>query len=66
MGDVKLALLIGLALGDETGLALFVTALLSLAVSVFLVVRGGRAALRRSIPFGPLLAAGALVGYFFG
>ena len=66
MGDVKLALLIGLALGDRTGAAVFVTALASFVVSVALLVHGGRAALRRSIPFGPFLAVGALVGYFFG
>jgi leader peptidase (prepilin peptidase)/N-methyltransferase len=66
MGDVKLALLIGLALGDKTVTAVFVAGLASLAVSVVLLVRGGRAALRRSIPFGPLLAVGALVAYFFG
>jgi leader peptidase (prepilin peptidase)/N-methyltransferase len=66
MGDVKLALLIGLALGTETGAAVFVTALASLLVSLVLFVRRGRAALRQAIPFGPLLAVGALVAYFLG
>jgi leader peptidase (prepilin peptidase)/N-methyltransferase len=66
MGDVKLALLIGLALGGKTGAAIFVTAIVSFVVSLALLVRGGRAALRQSVPFGPFLAAGALVGFFFG
>jgi leader peptidase (prepilin peptidase) / N-methyltransferase len=65
MGDVKLALLIGLALGDKTGTAVFVTALASAAVSLTLLMRRGRSALRQSIPFGPLLALGGLVAYFF-
>jgi leader peptidase (prepilin peptidase)/N-methyltransferase len=66
MGDVKLALLIGLALGPRTGAAVFVTALASVSVTVVLVVRRGRAALRQAIPFGPLLAVGAVVAYFLG
>jgi leader peptidase (prepilin peptidase)/N-methyltransferase len=66
MGDVKLALLIGVALGARTGAAALVTALASFAVAVVMLVLEGRAALRRSIAFGPLLAAGGLVAYFFG
>lgn len=64
MGDVKLALLIGVALGRQTVSALFVASLASLAVGLVLVAREGRSALRRSIPFGPLLALGAVVAYF--
>ena len=65
MGDVKLALLIGLALGSRTGAAVFVAALGSLVMSSFLLARHGRVALQQSIPFGPVLALGALVAYFF-
>lgn len=64
MGDVKLALLIGVALGSQTVSAVFVTALASLVVSVALIARHGRSALRRTIAFGPYLALGAVVAYF--
>jgi len=64
MGDVKLALLIGIALGGQTTTAVFVTAAASLAVGVVVLVREGRAGLNKTIAYGPLLALGALVAYF--
>ncbi len=66
MGDVKLALLLGAALGWLVVLALFVGSLgVGLAGVVFLV-REGRAARKKAIPFGPFLALGAIAALFLG
>jgi leader peptidase (prepilin peptidase) / N-methyltransferase len=66
MGDAKLALLIGVSLGSRTLPAMIFTSLGSLVVTLVLLVRHGRAALKLKIPFGPLLAVGALAAYFGG
>jgi prepilin signal peptidase PulO-like enzyme (type II secretory pathway) len=61
MGDVKLALLLGAALGPKVVPAL---TLGLFAVGVFaagLVFVRGRSALKTDIPLGPFLAAGALL-----
>jgi len=68
MGDVKLAGLIGIVLGSQ-GLALVGVAagagiLLGGAGSVVALVAG--ASRKQAIPFGPFLAAGALVAIFAG
>lgn len=63
LGDVKLVLFIGLALGFGPGLrtlwALVAGAVLAGAVAAFLLARG-RAGPDDSIPYGPFLSAGAL------
>jgi len=60
MGDIKLAGLLGLALGGKVLLALTVGSLASLPVALLLLVRGG--SLRgATLPFGPFLAFGAAV-----
>jgi prepilin signal peptidase PulO-like enzyme (type II secretory pathway) len=64
LGDVKLALLIGVALGAQTLLAMLITAAAVLVLALVLVVREGRPGLKRKIPFGPLLALGAIAAYF--
>jgi leader peptidase (prepilin peptidase) / N-methyltransferase len=62
MGDVKLGLLIGAALGWGAAAALALGFLLVFPVAVLIAVRGGAAAARRAtIPMGPFLALGALV-----
>lgn len=66
MGDVKLALLLGVALGFSVAVALVVGILAAVPLAILLVVRGGRAARRAVIPFGPFLAFGATVAVFFG
>ena len=66
MGDVKLALLMGFALGADVAPAVFIAVLAAAAVAIVLLVRGGTAARERAIPFGPFLAAGALVVLFGG
>ncbi len=64
MGDVKLALLIGVALGSQTLTALLVSSIAILALTLVLLAVEGRAALKRTIPFGPILALGAVVAFF--
>ena len=68
MGDVKLAGLIGLVLGSLglrfVGVAAAVGILLGGIVAIGALVAGvGR---KQALPFGPFLAAGALVAIFLG
>jgi leader peptidase (prepilin peptidase) / N-methyltransferase len=61
LGDVKLALLLGAALGRDVVAALVVGPLCVLPVAIVLAARRGRtAAASTPIPFGPFLAAGAI------
>jgi leader peptidase (prepilin peptidase)/N-methyltransferase len=61
MGDVKLALLLGALLGRGVLTALLIGFGLVAVLGLFELARGGgRAALRRQIPLGPFLAAGAV------
>jgi leader peptidase (prepilin peptidase)/N-methyltransferase len=66
MGDVKLALLLGAALGQGVVLALFVAGLASLPVALIVLARAGLDGRRKTIPFGPFLAVGAIVALFLG
>jgi leader peptidase (prepilin peptidase) / N-methyltransferase len=61
MGDVKLAALLGAALGTAVVSALFVGFLAMGAAAGALLVRHGRAARQKAIPLGPFLAFGAAV-----
>ncbi len=61
-GDVKLALLLGAVLGASVVPALFVAFALGAALGVVLLARFGGRARKMAVPFGPFLAAGALVG----
>jgi leader peptidase (prepilin peptidase) / N-methyltransferase len=65
MGDVKLALLIGIALGSATVTAVIVTSIASFVGAVLVLARSGLAARKQTIPFGPYLAVGAIVAFFF-
>jgi leader peptidase (prepilin peptidase)/N-methyltransferase len=65
MGDVKLALLLGAGLGAAVVSALVVALLAVFLVACAILLRGGRDARRRTIPFGPFLAFGGLVALFF-
>ena len=60
-GDVKLAALIGALLGADTMLGLVLTFVALALVSLVLVVRNGRGALKSMLPLGPFFAAGALL-----
>jgi leader peptidase (prepilin peptidase) / N-methyltransferase len=66
-GDVKLAGVLGLFLGREVAVAVFVALLAGLLVGVFVMARRGVAEGRRTaVPFGPFLAFGALVAVLAG
>jgi leader peptidase (prepilin peptidase) / N-methyltransferase len=66
MGDVKLALLLGAALGRAGPIALAVGMLAALLPAVFLLARHGSAGRKMAIPFGPFLALGGVVALFAG
>jgi leader peptidase (prepilin peptidase) / N-methyltransferase len=66
MGDVKLALLLGAATGRYVTVALMIGMLSALVPSVVLVARHGKAGRKMTIPFGPFLALGGVVGVFAG
>jgi leader peptidase (prepilin peptidase)/N-methyltransferase len=61
MGDVKLALLLGAALGGAVVAALALGSVLAGLFGVALLVRHGVAARRSTIPLAPFLAVGATV-----
>ena len=66
MGDVKLAFLMGVALGRVVPAALLLGMLAAIVPSIVLFVRHGRAARKMKIPFGPFLALGGVIGLFAG
>jgi leader peptidase (prepilin peptidase)/N-methyltransferase len=66
MGDVKLALLMGAALGRVVPVALMVGMVTALVPSAVLFARHGVRARKMGIPLGPFLALGTVVGLFAG
>jgi leader peptidase (prepilin peptidase)/N-methyltransferase len=66
MGDVKLALLMGAALGRTVPVALMVGMLAAMVPSIVLLIRHGAKARKMGIPFGPFLAIGSVVALFWG
>jgi leader peptidase (prepilin peptidase)/N-methyltransferase len=66
MGDVKLALLLGVGLGWAIVPALVVGLLAAFVVAMVVLARGGLAARKTALPFGPFLTLGALVALFLG
>jgi leader peptidase (prepilin peptidase) / N-methyltransferase len=66
MGDVKLALLMGVALGRSVAVALPLGMIAALVPAVFLFARHGSAARKMAIPFAPFLAFGSVVALFGG
>jgi leader peptidase (prepilin peptidase) / N-methyltransferase len=66
MGDVKLALVMGAALGKTVAVAMMLGMVLALVPSVVLLARHGSKARKMGIPFGPFLALGSVVALFFG
>ena len=66
MGDVKLGLLLGAGLGGSVFPAIMLGFVLVLPVALFVIARGGFAARKTAIPFGPFLAAGAILVVFGG
>jgi leader peptidase (prepilin peptidase)/N-methyltransferase len=66
MGDVKLALLMGAALGTTVSVALMVGMLAAMIPGLYLMARHGAKARKMGIPFGPFLAIGSMVALFWG
>ena len=66
MGDAKVGLLIGLALGSRTLPAMMVAFFLLFLAALWIVARQGISARKQSIAFGPFLAIGAILAFFFG
>jgi leader peptidase (prepilin peptidase)/N-methyltransferase len=66
MGDVKLAGVMGLYLGLSVIPALAVAFLAGSAVGVAFLVREGRDARKKGVPFAPFLALGGLAGVLAG
>ncbi len=66
MGDVKLALLMGAALGYVVPVALFLGMIFALVPSIVLFARHGGKARKMAIPFAPFLALGSVVALFAG
>lgn len=61
MGDVKLAIFLGAGLGPSVVGAVTVAFLCVFPFALGTVIRGGLAARKSTLPFGPFLAFGALV-----
>lgn len=66
MGDVKLALLLGVAVGRTVPVALAVALAAALVPSVVLLVRHGSRGRTLGIPFAPFLALGGVVALLVG
>jgi leader peptidase (prepilin peptidase)/N-methyltransferase len=66
MGDVKLALLMGAALGRTVSVALMAGLLAAMVPGLVLIARHGAKARKMGIPFGPFLALGSVVALFWG
>jgi leader peptidase (prepilin peptidase)/N-methyltransferase len=66
LGDVKLAAVMGLYLGQDVAPAIFVALLAGSLVGLVMIAREGAAARKRAIPFGPFLALGGVVGLLAG
>jgi prepilin signal peptidase PulO-like enzyme (type II secretory pathway) len=63
---VKLAAFMGAWLGVEVVPALFLGSLLALVPAVVILARHGKAGRKMGVPFGPFLAAGAVIALFSG
>jgi leader peptidase (prepilin peptidase)/N-methyltransferase len=66
MGDVKLAALLGAALGRSVAAAVALALLAGGAVALVVLAREGMGARKKAIAFGPFLALGGLAVFFLG
>ena len=64
-GDVKLAALMGLFLSYPDILVAFWWAFVLGAIFGIMLIAVGRKGLKSQLPFGPFLALGTLIAYFF-
>lgn len=65
-GDVKMVLMIGLALGKYVAVALFAAFALSTVFSAGVLVVQGLRGRKTTFPFGPFLALGAMIALLYG
>lgn len=66
MGDVKLAAFMGAWLGRDVAVALFAGSLLGMVPALVALLRPGGRGRKETLPYGPFLAAGGVIGLFFG
>jgi leader peptidase (prepilin peptidase) / N-methyltransferase len=66
MGDVKLALLMGAALGKTVSVALMVGMFAAMVPGIVILAKHGKAGRKMGVPFGPFLALGSVVALFWG
>ena len=66
MGDVKLALLMGAALGKTVSVGLMVGMLAAMIPGIVILAKHGNAGRKMGVPFGPFLAIGSVVALFWG
>jgi leader peptidase (prepilin peptidase) / N-methyltransferase len=66
MGDVKLALLLGVAVGRSVPLALVIALAAATVPSIAILLRHGSRGRTMAIPFAPFLALGGLVALVVG
>jgi leader peptidase (prepilin peptidase)/N-methyltransferase len=67
VGDVKLAGMLGLYLGRAVAPAIFAALILGVVVGAAIIARkGAKEGRKTAVPFGPFLAAGALIAFFVG
>lgn len=66
IGDVKLAAVMGLYLGRAVAPALLAAFAVGAAVGIAIIVREGRSARKKALPFAPFLALGGIVAEFVG
>jgi leader peptidase (prepilin peptidase) / N-methyltransferase len=66
LGDVKMALMIGLGTGRYAFVAMFAGFVASTALSLYLFVRFGKKARKMGFPFGPFLAFGTVIALLWG
>jgi leader peptidase (prepilin peptidase) / N-methyltransferase len=66
MGDAKLGLLLGVALGSQTVPAVEFALFGVLLVALGIIATQGASARKKAIAFGPFLALGAILGFFLG
>ena len=65
MGDAKLGFLLGLALGSRALAAAIYACAGLLVAALYILATRGSSARKDTIPFGPFLAAGGIIAFFF-
>ena len=66
MGDAKLVAMMGLYLGRAVAPAVGIAFMTGVLGGLVLIGRHGGGARKRTIPFGPFLALGGILGLWFG